>query len=155
MLTPKNLFWIDWFHFWNLWENTFFCISDEVIKWSNASFPSSYVREIFNLFIRKKLEKNWVNVDKLLNDCIIVIAHWKSDKNSWKIFWKKEDNKWIDMEEFLSKLPKEKKVLLYVCNTWWYKLNEWEYKIIYPKTNTWVENLEFHISEELYKTFNY
>jgi len=47
------------------------------------------------------------------------------------------------MEEFISYLPVSKNIILYVCNSGWYKLDLANYKIIYPKTNTWKDDLEF------------
>lgn len=79
-----------------------------------------------------------------------MIAHWKSDDKEWKIYSQKHC-KGIKIEDFLSKLPKDIPILLYVCNTGSYKIDDKNYKLIYPKTNTGVDELEFIISEKLLK----
>ena len=135
----QNKIKIGWFHYWTFWKWKEFLLSNEVFTWSNANWPDSYVKDLYNLFIWKKLSNNKIDLKKFL----LVIAHWKSTKNEWRIFWFPDDNNWILMEEFISYLPVSKNIILYVCNSGWYKLDLADYKIIYPKTNTWKDDLEF------------
>ncbi len=130
---------------WILQKNITWIVSKEVLEWANIKNAWYYAEKIFKLFIKKKLEKQ-LNLEKLIkNEILLIIAHWKSTSTYWKIFWLKQDLKGIDMEEFISYLPKNKIILLYVCNKWKYKLNIKDKKIIYPLDITSKEDLQFDI----------
>lgn len=143
---------LDWFITWKLFfdKNVDFIISEEVFEKSNARYPNSYMMDLFNYVIKKKLEKNF-DLEKLLNNLILVVAHGKSNEDWWTIY-AREDDKWVKIEKIIKQLPKNKKILLYVCNSWWYKINLDKYSIIYPKTNTWVDDLKFNVQWKLFES---
>ena len=142
---------LDWFIAWKLFfnKNVDFLISEEVFENSNAAYPDSYMMDLFNYVIKKKLEKRF-DLKKLLNNLIIVVAHGKSDENWWNIYSRKED-KWIKVEKFIKQFIKNRKILFYVCNSYWSKIDLDDYNIIYPKTNTWVDDLKFNVQWNLFK----
>jgi len=144
----------DWFLYGNIswYENLYYLVSKDVKEYSNASFLDNHVMEIFNLFIKKHLQANNLNPSDFLKDTVIVLAHWKSDKNSYLVY--SDEFKSYDVEDFLDYFPKDKKILFYVCNRWNYQLNRNDLKIIYPASNTGVKNLQFNISQALLDELN-
>lgn len=142
---------ISWFIWWKLyfWKWNYFYVSQEVVEYSNASIIDTYVLEIFNLFIKAKLDKIWIKFD----DAILILAHWKSTNDGWEIFWDKH-KKWILVEELLEKLPQDKLIVIYSCNQAWYIIRNSDRKVVYPLWFTNQENLKFHISKLLLEALN-
>ena len=76
---------IPWFELGEIswYKELYYCISKEIKEYSNATFIDSYVLDILKNFIYIKLDKNNINPKIFLEDTIIVLAHWQSNKDDW------------------------------------------------------------------------
>lgn len=129
-----------------------FYVSKEVFKYSQFKFLDSYVLETINYVIKPKLTKAWINIEDLLQNLIIIIAHANSTKENWKIFFDDDMKSFIYVEDLFKKFPKNSKLLLFCCNEGKYEIKNENINIIYPFDRTGVENLKFKVQWELFAT---
>jgi len=84
------------------WNFIDFLLAKDTLEYSNTD-AESCVSDVYYYLIKRKVPQQLLDVMK--NNLMIVLAHWKSDERSWKIYYDEGEKDYVLVEDLISYLP--------------------------------------------------